>query len=92
MGKAHTGLHEILKKGRIKLGDGDMAVFLNNPGNAFKVIDNRNVILYYRDPTGARMNSELFSLLPHYVKGGTVDWQKLTEAVLQRAIKRRRKN
>ena len=90
MAYSHAGLIAIAEESGIsveKMGDEDLLLFLNRPQTAMKILDSRNVIIYFRHPKNHKIDQGIFRTLPWYVRGGKLDYKGAMKARLSKMLK-----
>ena len=90
MAFSHHGLIQLAEKSGIsveKMAEDDLLLFINRPQTAMKILDSRNVIIYFRHPQNHRIDQGIFKLLPWYIKGGKLDYKGAMKERLKKMLR-----
>ena len=88
LGNGHTGLDSILKKKRLKLKEGDCAIFINTAFTAVKIFVDGVFVAHYKHPTG-RIAPETIRHLPNYLNGSQIEYKRALEQVINKQLSKR---
>jgi len=93
MANCHDGLAEIAKKKlKINVADlrpGEFVIFTNASFTAIKAYGAGETILHHRSPDRQRLNPKAAMLLPHFIKGQDINYDKaLAKVVTEEYVSR----
>lgn len=88
MSNGHSGLTDILKQAKVKLGKNRCAVFINTSKTALKMLTPDNVLLHLRQPSNRPIEMEAIKHLPYCVGGNELSYNKALESALLSKLNR----
>ena len=84
----HAGLAEIAKKKlKLEVDDlqpGEFILFVNTSWTALKVYAANNTILHHKQKDGHRLNPKAALLVPHFISGQSLNYNKALDVVIKK--------